>query len=276
MALTSRASFIALRSRAALASAFTGLLMACWSPLASADGEVGEHVTELSAHLDTYATEVEWLLERVDGIVRAYADGGLAAAKPEAVVDHWEAVDFHAAIETNYIPLYASIWQGLFGVRGAIESEQALAAVRAQQAALERTLWQALGAVKMAAKVQESGYTMPGADTGSTSPVATLDEIKERLDRAVAKYAERLGDEAIDIVQDTYLTRFEGVEGELIEQDADLVEDLEVDFNVTLPRAIQDGKSIDRVREVVAAMHAKLERAKALLRDAEASRSSVF
>ena len=66
------------------------------------------------------------------------------------------------------------------------------------------------------------------------------------------------------------------MEGELIEQDADLVEDLEVDFNVTLPKAIQDAKSVDHVREVVAAMQIKLDRAKTLLRDAEAARSSVF
>lgn len=272
MVPTSFTSFIASRSRAAACA----LLIAACSPPAGADGEVGEHVHDLSAHLDTYTTEVGWLMEQVEGIVSAYAAGGLAAAQPEAVVDHWEAVDFHAAIETNYIPLYASIWQGLFGVRSAIEREQPLAAVRAQQAALEQALWQALGAVKMAAKVQESGYARPGASTVSTSPSATLDEIKERLERVVAKYAERLSDEAIDIVQDTYLTRFEGVEGELIEQDADLVEDLEVDFNVTLPKAIQDAKSVDHVREVVAAMQIKLERAKTLLRDAEAARSSVF
>ena len=272
MALASLTSFIALRSRAAACA----LLIAACSAPASADGEVGEHVHDLSAHLDTYTTEVGWLMEQVEGIVSAYAAGGLAAAQPEAVVEHWEAVDFHGAIETNYIPLYASIWQGLFGVRSAIEREQPLAAVRAQQAALEQALWQALGAVKMAAKVQESGYAGPGASTASTSPSATLDEIKERLERVVAKYAERLSGEAIDIVQDTYLTRFEGVEGELIEQDADLVEDLEVDFNVTLPKAIQDAKSVDHVREVVAAMQIKLERAKTLLRDAEAARSSVF
>ncbi|MEL7044757.1 MAG: hypothetical protein AAGL66_07030 [Pseudomonadota bacterium] len=247
------------------------------TPLVSANGEIGEHVKDLSGNLDNYATEIDWLMTQVDGIVAAYEEGGLAAAKPEAVVDHWEAVDFHAAIETNYIPLYASIWQGLFGVRGAIEAEQPLEAVRSEQAQLEVTLWQALGAVKMAAKVQETGYAAPGSSDGTDlSPVATLDDVKNNLDRVVAKYAEQLSDEAIEIVQDTYLTRFEGVEGDLIEQDADLVENLEVDFNVTLPKAIQDGMSVNDVRAVVAAMHEKIDRAKILLSDAEANRSSVF
>lgn len=241
-----------------------------------ADGEVGEHAKDLAGHLDTYEREVNWLMSQVDDIVVAYAEGGLEAAKPEAVVDHWEAVDFHAAIETNYVPLYASIWQGLFGVRGAIEAQQPLEAVRVQQAALETTLWQALGAVKMAAQVQETGYVAPGEATSDLSPVETIDDVKARLDRVVAKYAEQLNDEAIDIVQSAYISRFEGVEGDLIERDAELVEDLEVDFNVTLPRAIQDDRGVDAVREVVVAMQDKLDRAKDLLREAEASRSSVF
>jgi hypothetical protein len=66
------------------------------------------------------------------------------------------------------------------------------------------------------------------------------------------------------------------VEGVLIEQDADLVEDLEVDFNVRLPKAIQDGKTIDEVREVILAMQAKLDQARALLKTAEQKRQQVF
>ena len=61
----------------------------------------------------------------------------------------------------------------------------------------------------------------------------------------VAKYAERLSDEATSIVHDTYLHLFEGVEGTLIEQDANLVEVLEKDFNVTLPQAISGNKTVN-------------------------------
>jgi len=106
--------------------------------------------------------------------------------------------------------------------------------------------------------------------------VATLDEVKHRLDRVVAKYAEQLVDEATSIVHETYANRFEGVEGELIEQDADLVADLEKDFNVTLPQALQRGASMDQVREVVNAMHGKLDRAKSLLAKAEQNKKDVF
>ena len=233
-------------------------------------------MNDLEANLDSYTEEVSWLIEKVDGIVGAYETGGLKAAKPEAVVDHWEAVDFHAAIETNYIPLYASIWQGLFGVRGAIEEGKTLAEVRMEQVQLEQTLWQALGAVKMAAKVQATGALVAPAPDAALTPVATLTLVAERLDRVVAKYAEQLGDEATEIVQDTSLSLFEGVEGALIERDADLVEDLEIDFNVTLPKAIEDSATVDQVRSVVMAMQDKLDRAKTLLEDAQSERSSVF
>ena len=105
---------------------------------------------------------------------------------------------------------------------------------------------------------------------------ATIDEIKHKLDRVIAKLAERLQDEATEIVHDTYLHLFEGVEGTLIEQDANLVEAIEKDFNVTLPKAIADNKSVDEVRDVVTSMQTKLDRAKRLIEKAEKNRKDVF
>ena len=256
--------------------AATGLGLALGAGSVLANGPIGDHVNDLQAHLGEYTEEVHWLIDQVDGIVSDYERGGLATAEPAAVVDHWEAVKFHAAIETNYVPIYATIWQGLFGVRQSIEQEQPIAEVRAQQAMLEQSLWQALGAVKVAAQFQQRGLVATIENTDATTPVQTLDEIKMRLDRVVAKYAERLPEEATSIVFDTYLSRFEGVEGDLIEQDADLVEDLEVDFNVRLPQAIERGDSVDQVRAVVQTMQGKLDRARALLEQAEQNRSSVF
>ena len=77
-------------------------------------------------------------------------------------------------------------------------------------------------------------------------------------------------------MHDTYLQRFEGVEGDLIAQDAALVEDLEKDFNVTLPQAISKDKGVDSVRKVVETMQTKLDRARVLLVEAEKSRKDVF
>jgi endo-1,4-beta-mannosidase len=243
---------------------------------AQANGPIGDHVNDLQAHLDEYSEEVLWLIEQVEEIVGNYERGGLANTNPERVVEIWEEVNFHAAIETNYVPVYASIWQGLFGVRQAIEGEQPIADVRAAQVTLEQSFWQGLGAVKVAAQFQARGLVANIEDTEPTSPVETLTQIGQLLDRVVAKYAERLPEEAVSIVYDTYLSRFEGVEGDLIEQDADLVEDLEIDFNVNLPQAIENGSTVEQVRSVVNAMQSKLNRARNLLEEAEANRSSVF
>lgn len=92
----------------------------------------------------------------------------------------------------------------------------------------------------------------------------------------VAKYAEQLHEVATTLVHDTYLQRFEGVEGDLIAKDAALVEDLEKDFNVTLPQAISKDTGVDAVRKVVESMQAKLDRARALLVEVEQSRKDVF
>ena len=258
------------------AAAFALLLQVSGGPVA-ASGEIGEHGNDLQAHLDHYAEEVRWLIEQVDGIVGRYDRDGTAAAGADAVVDHWESVDVHGAIETNYVPIYASIWQGPIGVRQAIDAQAPLAEVRARQVELEQALWQGLGAVRLAAQYQREGRLAAEARVGeSTSPVETLAEIRRRLDRVVAKVAERLPDEATDMVHDTYQNRFEGVEGLLIEQDAELVETLEVDFNVTLPQAIRDADDVASVRAVVQDMQAKLDRASDLLRQAERSRRSVF
>lgn len=253
------------------------LLVLLAAPLSvQANGPVGDHVNELQGHLKEYTTEVDWLITQITNMVDTYEQKGAKAAKPEMVVDHWEAVKFHAAIETNYIPLYASIWQGLFAVRQSIEAKEPVSVVRAHLADLDRVLYQSLGAVKMAAQFQDQGLLQQVATREAVTPTETLIEVKQKLDRVLAKYAEQLSDEAIKIIQELYLTRFETVEGVLIEQDADLVEDLEIDFNVRLPKAIQDGKSIDEVREVILAMQAKLDQSRALLKAAEQKRQKVF
>ncbi len=244
----------------------------------NADGEFGEHVKHLSDNLERYSAEVTWLIEEVDGIVDRYEQGGAKAAGAGVLLDHWEAVDFHSAIETSYLPVYAAIWQGLYGVKDSIDRTAPIASVRNEQAQLKQALWQALGAVKLASQYQDLGLLdrVQLREEAPTHSVASLSEIKIRLNRVVAKYAEQLHGEAVNIVHDTYLNVFEGLEGELIAQDAELVEDLEKDFNVTLPKAIEDQFSIEEVRQVVASMHGKLDLARSLLEQAQQEKTDVF
>ncbi|MFT7300594.1 MAG: hypothetical protein ACI89Z_001052 [Porticoccus sp.] len=255
-----------------------GLFAMLLSGQASANGAIGEHINDLQGHLGQYAEEVNWLIAKVGGIVDTYETKSQKAAKDDAVIDLWEEVDFHSAIETNYVPIYAAIWQGLYGVKQAIDNKAPIAEVRFEQAKLGQALWQALGAVKLAAQYQQKGLLTKVKSTESkpTTPPETLDDIKHRLDRVVAKYAEQLPGAAKTIVHETYLHRFEGVEGLLIAQDAALVEDLEKDFNVTLPQALDRKVSVNDVRKVVQSMQDKLDQAKYLLLKADKNQKDVF
>ena len=246
--------------------------------IATADGEIGEHVNDLQGHIDVYEEEVNWLIDRVNEMVTTYDAQGSEAAGTDALIEHWEAVDFHAAIELNYIQIYASIWQGLYGVKSSIDSQTPIANVVKEKEVLEKALWQALGAVKLAARYQQEGLIGSELVTESNilSPTETIDEIKVSLDRSVAKFAERLPAEAVDIVLNAYLELFEGLEGDLIAQDANLVEDLEKDFNVNLPQALQSNSSLEQVRSVVDLMKGKLDQSRSILETIESNRRDVF
>ncbi len=248
------------------------------SGMVSAGGEVGDHVNHLSDNLNKYSEEVSWLIKKVDGIVTRYELDGIKAANAKAVIDHWEAVDFHAAIESNYVPVYALIWQGLYGVKESIDNNSGKEAVRAEQRKLEQVLWQALGAVKLAAQFQDRGLLQKVAlrEGGPANSLETIDEIQARLNRVVAKFAEKLNKESIDIVHDTYLSLFEGIEGDLISMNAELVEQLEKDFNVTLPLGLKGNSSVKQIQDIVNDMQKKLSIAKELLAKKESNKKEVF
>ena len=258
---------------------FAGFVSLVSHPVAIfADGEVGEHVNNMQEHLENYEDEIVWFLDELQKITSAYEGGGSSEYSSEMLIDNWEAVDFHAAIEINYIQIYASIWQGIYSVKASLDGGEDPESVDMQEAGLQKALWQGLGAVKLAARFQSEGLvgTQGSIDSRSLSPSETLDAIKSELDRALAKSAERLPDEATDIVLGAYLELFEGLEGDLITLDAELVEDLEKDFNVTLPQALSSELTLDSLNQVVSQMKSKLDRSKELIQDAEESRRSVF
>jgi len=249
-----------------------------FSQQAAANGEITDQVNHLQEHIGEYTEEVHWLLDRYDSVVNTYEMQNDEKINTQQLIDFWEEVDFHAAIETQFVPVYATIWQGIYGIKQGIDEAKPVKEVRKEQDKLNQALWQALGAVKLAAQYQQRGLIskIQTTEVEPTSAPEIIEDIKTRLDRVVAKYAEQLNEVAVTLVHDTYLQRFEGIEGALIEQDADLVEDLEKDFNVTLPQAIENKKSVDQVRQVVASMKEKLNHAKQLLVDAEADRKPVF
>lgn len=258
------------------------LLAALSAPLLSnvamANGEITDQVNHLNEHIGEYTEEVHWLQEKFGGVVDAYETQGEGNVDTHKMIEFWEEVNFHSAIETQYVPIYASIWQGIYGVKQAIDDGADIAVVREEEAKLQQALWQALGAVKLAAQYQQKGLVKNVQTTASepTTGPEVIDDIKQRLHRVVAKYAEQLTEVATTLVHDTYMQRFEGIEGALIEQDAALVEDLEKEFNVILPQAIKNDAGVDAVRDVVASMQSKLDKARSLLVKAEENRKAVF
>lgn len=267
---------MAVRVQCALRGALSLLAAVAIVPAAWGTGEIGEHVKDLKPHIEQYERDVNRFVERIDALVNAYANGGADAVDPDKLVEWWEDdLMYHEAVEVHYTAGYAKIWQGISGLQQALQKGEPVAKVREHQARLVQALWQGLGAVKMAAVHQqrEDGNATPAMKAPQPD---TISEIQANLDRVLDRYRRGQREQAKELVHDTYLQLFEGIEGELIERDADLVVALEKDFNVTLPQALEAGGPAERVATVVADMKDKLDRAQGLLEEARKNRRSVF
>ncbi len=71
---------------------------------AFANGPIGEHVNHLQENLKDYSEEVQWMIGKVDTMVSDYEAKGNKAVNSDDLVEYWESVKFHSAIETNYVP----------------------------------------------------------------------------------------------------------------------------------------------------------------------------
>lgn len=250
-----------------------------------AHGEADESVAEFHEHLDDYSAEVNAFIAEVDAIVLAYAADENVDPEIDALVDRWEQVAVHDAIETHAAVTYPAIWQNLVSLQQAALEGKPGSEVADAGDALEAALWQAFGALRLAAANVESGEShghadehggdAGGSDTAASGP-ESIDRIVAELEQAVEAYAGGDGDAAEDLIHHAYMDRFEYLEGDLIARDAELVTRLEKDFNATLPLLIQDGAPASRVRSALESVKSDLMRARRLLAEAEDSRSDVF
>lgn len=243
---------------------------------AVAHGEAGEHVEDLKGHLGEYEQEVNEFNKLAADMASRYEKDGADAVETRELIDFWEEVKFHAALEQNYGPVYASVWQGIYGIKEGIDDGKPVDDVRAEQQALAQALWQGLGAVKLAAKNQAEGDGKKEEASEDESEGSVIERIIANLEEVTVETAEGHRDEASELVHDTYMDLFEGIEGALIEQDAELVESLEKDFNVTLPELLEKEASVSKVTDQVDAMTEKLERAGELLEKSEKDEGEVF
>lgn len=239
-----------------------------------AHGDVGEDIKDLQANIGMYEADLRVTIQKYQDLVTTYSEKGADAVDTADLLKFWEDAKMHYPVELNYVPIYAKIWQGIYGIKEGIENKKPKEEVQATMVQLREVLWQGLGSVKLAAQIQanekhtavEGGAEKVEETHDASNPVATLTLIMEKLDRIMAKSAERDFEESKKMVHDTYLNLFEGVEGALIAKDAKLVADLEKDFNVVLPKLIEAESSLQEIKAATEAVKVKIAKARELLK----------
>lgn len=273
-----------------ITAALAALVAAVAAQGVHAHGDVDATVAEFHEHLDDYETEIDAFVAELPALLRAYRAGEDVAAMTDGLIDRWEAVAVHGAIETHATITYPGIWQALVSLQQATQEADAADRVADAAERVRSALWQGFGALRLAAAQVESGTyaTAPKAESSAAledvaslqdAPVSgqeSIDRIVAELDDAVTAYADGEAERAASMVEAAYMQRFEYLEGDLIEYDADLVTALEKDFNATLPLLMQQGAPVQEVRAALAQMKDALGRARTLLAQAERSRSRVF
>jgi hypothetical protein len=99
-----------------------------------------------------------------------------------------------------------------------------------------------------------------------SSTEETLAFIQEQLDAALAAYQEGDADQAYERAASAYLDGFEYLEAPLLEQNAELVETLEIQFK-RLRDEIQAGAPLDDLQALVEEIRAGLEKVREILAD---------
>ncbi|MEO1326469.1 MAG: hypothetical protein AAFV47_07380 [Pseudomonadota bacterium] len=256
--------------RGSFLTAFAAVAALGLAPIAQAHGDLDEEkLEEFQLHLDDYEQDVIAMIATVVDIVD---NANATKSDTDALIQQWEDVAVHEAIEFKATLAYPGVWQGLIQLQTAVESA---GDKDAAGEALKAALWQGMGALRMAATMVDL-INDEISDEAPLSGPESVDAIISALTRAVELY--EAGDTAAaeKAIFDSYEDRFEYLEGDLIPKDPELVTSLEADFNATLPLGMKAGASGEQMREILAAMTSKLESAKAILEAVEAERGAVF
>ncbi len=255
------------------------------SALAHSHEGPGEHVQTFEKHLDAYVADVERLSTLLDEIAGQYAAEKDVQPAIDAFIEEWEVKKYHEAVETVSIPLYPPIWAAISVMQQAAKEKASVREFVMSVRGVRDALHEGMGGIRLAAAQRVQGVEatqnraamQPAA--GQSERPDSQDEIKAikaALDSAVEKYAGGDAEAAKSLIGDAYLHRFEGLEGDLIAQDAELVSTLEKEFNVDLPVLINSGKPQQEVVAMVEQMKARLDKAAELLAGVDEKKSSVF
>lgn len=270
-----------LRDIVGVSAVVAALALLPMSGAALAHGAHTKHAEHFRQYMDVYVDNIHALIASVEDIVSGYAPDKQYSQELDALVKQWESVGFHEAVETNAIALYPPIWAAIGAFSSAIESNASIETVRAKADAIKAALWQGYGALKLLAARggdmdDDDGDHEDAEAVEQASGEDVVDTIQDKLDMVLIEYKEGETRAALELIHSTYMNYFEGIEGELIEQDPQLVSALEIDFNATLPGLIKDGAPADKVAARIEVMQENLDRAQELLEAAEAQESSVF
>ncbi len=117
-----------------------------------AHGEVDEEMlAEFQDHMDDFREEVEELVAEAEAIVAGYATRETGVAQVEELVHHWEEVAIHSVIEVKAPVMYPDMWQATAAFQQSVADGQSAESVAAAAEVFKATLWQSLGAVRLAA-----------------------------------------------------------------------------------------------------------------------------
>lgn len=256
-----------------------GLIALSAAPVQQAlgNGDFDEaELADFQHHLDQYRTDVEGLIADLEPIVSGYAAGKDVTSNTAALIEHWEGVHIHGAIERKATLAYPGVWMAVIALQQAVAGGKPVDQISDAAEEVKAALWQGLGAVRMAASLADGEAPAQTTEAEPMSSAETVAQIVADLDAAVAAYqADKLRD-AQALIHETYMTRFEGLEGDLIARAPELVSSLERDFNATLPLLMQQGASLDEVNDALQAMKDQLENAGDILQQVEQDRSEVF
>jgi len=138
-----------------------------YGPIRELSAHGAGEVAHLGGHLNEYEDEMTKLAESVDAMVQAWRKGKSAKEKWEDLIEVWESVEVHEAIETRAVSFYPPIWQGIYALRQAMEMTDNETAMVDAAARTKAALWESMGAIRLLAEQEVHGEMVPGINRES-------------------------------------------------------------------------------------------------------------
>lgn len=236
----------------------------------------GEHVKEFAQHIEDYEKEVDELVARLEDLAERYRADKDMSTEMNDLIETWEEIEYHEALERKAALLYPPIWQALIPLREAVNSGAAPEEVMKLAKQTSFALHQGMGGLKIKAQIIGNGGMAKHEEKEAVEDSSTISRIETLLDQSARAYAKGNKEKSKALIHEAYMNHFEGIEGTLIEHDPDLVSRLEENFNATLPNLIDTGASMEAVREEIERIQSALQNAGDYLEKAEREKPKVF